>query len=127
MHGWARLLLNHPTADSVIHVTHEELAAALGVSRVTVSRILGEFAQEGYLQTGYGTIRLLHPKALAAILGFKECFSFVHGPFIILLYDETIKTEAGELIAGEIFPDVLTVPPSPETEAKHQTEPYLTL
>lgn len=62
----ARLLLNHPTADSVIHVTHEELAAALGVSRVTVSRILGEFAQEGYLQTGYGTIRLLHPKALAA-------------------------------------------------------------
>lgn len=61
----ARLLLNHPTADSVIHVTHEELAAALGVSRVTVSRILSEFAQKKYLQTGYGTIMLLRPEKLA--------------------------------------------------------------
>ena len=62
----ARLLVNHPTADSVIHVTHEELAAALGVSRVTVSRILGDFAQKGYLKTGYGTITLLLPEVLAA-------------------------------------------------------------
>lgn len=61
----ARLLLNHPSADSVIHVTHEELAAALGVSRVTVSRILGEFVQQGYLETGYGTITLRNPKKLA--------------------------------------------------------------
>lgn len=61
----ARLLLNHPSADDVIHATHEELAAALGVSRVTVSRILGEFAQKGYLKTGYGTIMLLRPEALA--------------------------------------------------------------
>ena len=62
----ARLLVNHPTADSVIHVTHEELAAALGVSRVTVSRILGDFSQKGYLKTGYGTITLLLPEVLAA-------------------------------------------------------------
>lgn len=61
----ARLLINHPTADSIIRATHEELAAALGVSRVTVSRILGEFAQKGYLKTGYGTITLLSPQALA--------------------------------------------------------------
>lgn len=62
----ARLLLNHPSASSGIHVTHEELATALGVSRVTVSRILGEFAQKGYLKTGYGIITLLSPEALAA-------------------------------------------------------------
>lgn len=63
----SRLLLNHPGADSEIHVTHEELAAALGVSRVTVSRILGEFAQKGLLQTGYGVITLLNPKKLAEL------------------------------------------------------------
>ena len=37
------LLLNHPQGNE-IHVTHEELAAALGLSRVTVSRLLGSFA-----------------------------------------------------------------------------------
>lgn len=63
----ARLLLNHPGADSVIHVTHEELAAALGVSRVTVSRILSEFSQKGLLKTGYGIITLLKPEKLAEL------------------------------------------------------------
>lgn len=63
----SRLLLNHPGAASEIHVTHEELAAALGVSRVTVSRILGEFSQKGLLKTGYGVITLLKPEKLAGL------------------------------------------------------------
>lgn len=63
----ARLLLNHPSAQSEIHVTHQELAAALGVSRVTVSRILSAFARQGWIETGYGTIRLLRPSNLAEI------------------------------------------------------------
>ena len=37
------------------------------------------------------------------------------------------RMEGGPLIAGEIFPDVLTAPPLPETEAKHQTHGYNTL
>lgn len=63
----ARLLLNHPSAQSEIHVTHQELAAALGVSRVTVSRILSAFARQGWIETGYGTIRLLQPSKLGEI------------------------------------------------------------
>lgn len=60
----AVLLLNHPDAKTAIHLTHEELAAALGVSRVTVSRLLGSFAKKGWLKTGYGTIIILNPGAL---------------------------------------------------------------
>lgn len=58
----ARLLLNYP--GDVIRVTHEELASALGVSRVTVSRLLGEFSKQGLLQTSYGSITLLDKQAL---------------------------------------------------------------
>ena len=60
------LLLNHPQRD-VIHVTHEELAAALGLSRVTISRLLGSFARQGLLKTGYGTIMLLDRERLGEL------------------------------------------------------------
>lgn len=60
----ANLLLNHPDAAREIHLTHEELAAALGVSRVTVSRLLGSFSKKGWLKTGYGTIIILSPQPL---------------------------------------------------------------
>lgn len=58
------LLLNHPSSFAEIHVTHEELAAALGVSRVTVSRTLSAFAKKGYIKTGYGTITITDRDAL---------------------------------------------------------------
>lgn len=60
----ATLLLNHPAANAEIRVTHEELASALGVSRVTVSRILSNFSKKGYLETGYGSIILKNKNAL---------------------------------------------------------------
>ena len=59
------LLLNHPAGVGPIRVTHEELAAALNVSRVTVSRILGAFAKQGFLQTGYGAITILDREGLS--------------------------------------------------------------
>lgn len=61
----ARLLLNYP--GGVIEATHEELACALGISRVSVSRILSCYAKRGWLKTGYGTITLLHPEKLAEL------------------------------------------------------------
>lgn len=61
------LLLNHPSSREDIRVTHEELASALSVSRVTVSRILSDFSKRGLLKTGYGTITILDRERLAGI------------------------------------------------------------
>ncbi len=63
----ANLLLNHPAFPKKIHVTHEDLAAALGVSRVTVSRILGDFSKEGYVKTGYGVIAITDAVGLRTV------------------------------------------------------------
>lgn len=63
----ARLLLNYPSDGSPIPITHEALASALGVSRVTVSRILGQLARQGLLRTGYGTITLLNREGLSRL------------------------------------------------------------
>lgn len=61
------LLLNHPSSREGIRVTHEELASALSVSRVTVSRILSDFAKRGLLKTGYGAITILDRDRLTEI------------------------------------------------------------
>lgn len=63
----AGLLLNHPSAREGIRVTHEELAAALNVSRVTVSRLLSDFSKRGLVKTGYGIVTLLNPEGLQSI------------------------------------------------------------
>ena len=61
------LLLNHPSSRDVIRITHEELASALSVNRVTVSRILSNFARQKLLKTGYGTITILNRDRLTEI------------------------------------------------------------
>lgn len=63
----ARLLLNHPDAKRDIRVTHDELASALGVSRVTVSRLLSSFSKNGYVETGYGCLRIKNEEALRSL------------------------------------------------------------
>ncbi len=55
----ARYLLSFaPEADGTIHCTHEEIGAAVGVSRVTVSRVLGGLAKAGVVSTGYRTLKI---------------------------------------------------------------------
>lgn len=63
----AALLLNHPDSYTRIQVTHEELATALSVSRVTVSRLLSGFVKQGLLKTGYGSIVILNRDRLSEI------------------------------------------------------------
>lgn len=51
----ARLLLQSEK-DGRVSLTHEEIASAVGVSRVTVSKTLGKFSANGYITTAYRKI-----------------------------------------------------------------------
>jgi len=53
-----------PDPDGSVPCTQDEIADSISVSRVTVSRVLREFSQKGWLSTGYRTIRLLDRNAL---------------------------------------------------------------
>lgn len=55
----ARHLLANAEEGLPFPCTHEELGFAIGVSRVTVSRLLSEFTQAGILQTGYRSVTIL--------------------------------------------------------------------
>ena len=65
----ARYLLSlSPGTDGELRCTHEEIGSSVGVSRVTVSRVLGELERQGLLKTGYRTVRLLDPNALEKLV-----------------------------------------------------------
>ena len=51
-------------ADGTIRCTHEEIGAAVGVSRVTVSRVLGDLAKAGAVSTGYRTLKIANRASL---------------------------------------------------------------
>ena len=59
-----RFLLSLSPDGGAAQCTQEDIAAAVSVSRVTVSRILNSFAREGLVKIGYGTVQVLSPKAL---------------------------------------------------------------
>lgn len=42
----------------VLRATHDELAAAVGSVRETVTKVIGELTREGYIRSGYGKIIL---------------------------------------------------------------------
>lgn len=60
----ARHLLAQLPKDGPLRCTHEEIGNAVGVSRVTVSRVLGRFGRQGLLSTGYHSIVLLDRERL---------------------------------------------------------------
>lgn len=49
-------------SEGRVSCTQEEIAAAVSVSRVTVSRTIRRLVKEGTVRTGYGTLRLLRPE-----------------------------------------------------------------
>ncbi|WP_287448357.1 Crp/Fnr family transcriptional regulator [Sellimonas sp.] len=55
------------TEDGIPY-THEEIAGLLGLSRVTVSKVLASFMEKGMIKNGYRKILILDRKALQ-----KEC------------------------------------------------------
>lgn len=60
----ARYLLSHAPEGGAIPCTQEDIAAAVSVSRVTVSRILNDFARRGWVELGYRSLTLREPDAL---------------------------------------------------------------
>jgi CRP-like cAMP-binding protein len=55
----------------VLHATHDELAAAVGSVRETVTKVIGELAREGYIRSGYGKIVLKDPEGLKTLAQSK--------------------------------------------------------
>ena len=55
----ARYLLAETTDDIPFSCTHEELGFAIGTSRVTVSRLLSDFARQGLVRTGYRSVTVI--------------------------------------------------------------------
>lgn len=64
----ANYLLTLSDRDGVVSCTQEDIAAAVSVSRVTVNRVLGEFAQQGWAELGYRTVLLRKPDQLRTLL-----------------------------------------------------------
>ena len=60
-------LLSHAPEGGAIPCTQEDIAAAVSVSRVTVSRILTDFARRGWGALGYRSLTLREPDALNAL------------------------------------------------------------
>lgn len=64
----ARHLLSlSPAQDGSLPCTHEEIASGVSTSRVTVSRVLNDFARRGWLKTGYRSVIILDRDALQAL------------------------------------------------------------
>lgn len=55
-------------ASRELPYTHEELADSVSLNRVTVSRILSDFRAKGWIETGYGSIRITDCAPLQALL-----------------------------------------------------------
>lgn len=59
----ARYLLSLASGGPIL-LTHEEIGFAVGVSRVTVSRVLRDFARLGWVDTGYRCVTVKRAAAL---------------------------------------------------------------
>lgn len=55
--------------DGALPYTHEDLALVVGLSRVTVTRVLGEFHRQGWVECGYRKIRVRDREGLRQALG----------------------------------------------------------
>ena len=54
--------------NSTIPYTHEDIANSVGLARVTVSKILKEFDQKGYIKNSYRKIKVVNKKALVNLI-----------------------------------------------------------
>ncbi|WP_159880413.1 Crp/Fnr family transcriptional regulator [Aquitalea denitrificans] len=60
----AACLLQRARGQTVLSITHQELAAELGSAREVISRQLKEFERRGWIRLGRGQLQVLHATAL---------------------------------------------------------------
>jgi CRP/FNR family transcriptional regulator len=60
----AAFLLDHSRVHNPIRITHQEIAAELGSAREVISRILEDFAGQGFIQSSRGTIEIIDFESL---------------------------------------------------------------
>lgn len=65
------LLAQDRRSDGALKATHEGIGQAVGLSRVTVSRVLGELASQGLVELSYRAVTVLDGERLEA-LAFGE-------------------------------------------------------
>lgn len=61
------LATKQPSGETMIYATHDELAAAVGSVRETVTKVVGELSRESVISAGYGKITLRDQNALKRI------------------------------------------------------------
>lgn len=61
------LASENPSGDPVVHITHDDLAAAVGSVRETVTKVVGELSRTGAIASGYGKIALVDEDLLQRI------------------------------------------------------------
>lgn len=65
----ARWLLGQSAGeDGALKATHEGIGQAVGLSRVTVSRVLGELAAQGLVELGYRSVAVLDRNGLEQLI-----------------------------------------------------------
>lgn len=63
----AAQLLREAGETDWVEVTQEELGFRVGVTRITVARILRKWAERGWIETGYGRVRVLRAQPLRTL------------------------------------------------------------
>lgn len=57
----------NPHEQAVVHITHDDLAAAVGSVRETVTKVVGELSRAGAIDAGYGKLVLIDVAQLETI------------------------------------------------------------
>lgn len=63
------LASENEAGHTVVRITHDDLAAAVGSVRETVTKVVGELARSGAIASGYGKIALTDEELLKRIAG----------------------------------------------------------
>lgn len=56
------------TEGGILPYTHEDLSVSLGLNRSTVTQVLKKFKEQGWLERGYGYLRVLDRQALEDVV-----------------------------------------------------------